>query len=313
MENSFHDDTVLARWLSGELSASEREALERHPDFPAYQAIVEAADQLALPDAAVQNMWERLAPALRTPKPIRPTHAGSKQRWLWWSVGIAATFTLAFFVWTLLQPVSDTPQVAATAIGEQKTVTLADGTTVRLNAVSSVEIFTGNWSEERRVHLTGEAFFDVKKGMTPFVVETEAGSVSVLGTSFTVKHRGGAFEVACYTGLIQATTAAGAGQALREGQRAIARNGIWQPLSSITDSWPGWMQGESRFANVPLYEVLAELQRQYHIKISASGVEGRRFSGAFVHGDLQLALRMVCDPLELDYSLDGKTVTIRGK
>ncbi|MCK6691071.1 MAG: FecR domain-containing protein, partial [Thermoanaerobaculia bacterium] len=168
-------------------------------------------------------------------------------------------------------------------------------------------------SDERRVKLIGEAFFTVQKGVAPFIVETAGGSVSVLGTSFTVRYRGGAFDVACYEGVVQAAVPGGAKQTLRATQKAAARNGVWQPLGSITDSWPGWMQGESRFNETPLYEVFAELQRQYNIKIEATGTEGRRFSGAFVYGDLPTALRMICGPLGLSYQVEGKVVRISGR
>lgn len=309
MEDIYQDDTLLARWLCGDLSEAELEALERHPDFPALRRIVELSDQMGLPDPSVQEMWDRLSPQLMSPKPAAPKQT-ARRVWLSWAVAAAAALVLVFFTWTLLQPARTTPEMAATAIGEQKTVTLPDGSTVRLNAVSSLEVFTANWAQTRKVYLIGEAFFKVEKGMAPFTVETSAGSVSVLGTSFTVMQRGGAFEVACYTGLVQASIPNGEQQALREGQKAVARNGQWQPLGALTDSWPLWMQGESRFANAPFYEVLAELQRQYHVKINASGTEGRRFSGAFVHGDLALALRMICDPLDLKYDIQGNTVRI---
>lgn len=309
MEDIYQDDTLLARWLCGDLSEAEQEALERHPDFPTLRRIVELSDQLELPDPAVQAMWDRLSPQLLAPKPVVPER-DTRRIWLSWAVAAAAVLVLFFFTWTLLQSTRTTPEMAATAIGEQKTVTLPDGSTVRLNAVSSLEVFTNNWARARKVHLIGEAFFKVEKGMAPFLVETSAGSVSVLGTSFTVMQRGGAFEVACYTGLVQASIPNGEQQALREGQKAVARNGQWQPIGALTDSWPSWMQGESRFANAPVYEVLAELQRQYHIKINAAGTGGRRFSGAFVHGDLPLALRMVCDPLDLKYEIQGNTVRI---
>ena len=312
MDDTFQDDTLLARWLSGELSDAERQVVEQHPDYPVYRRIVEAADRLQLPDAGVQGLWDRLSPGL-LPAKSRAGMRMSRQRWLWWSVGAAAAMTLAVFAWSVWYAVPAAPAIVATSTGEQKTATLPDGSTVRLNAVSSIEIYSRQWANERRVRLIGEAFFNVQKSAAPFVVETAAGTVSVLGTSFTVRYRGSSFDVACYEGFVQASIPNGAKQALRASQQASARNGHWQPLGAVTDSWPGWMQGESRFNDAPLYEVLAELQRQYNIKIEASGTEGRRFSGAFVHGDLPLALRMVCGPLGIDYRISGSRVLLNSK
>lgn len=310
--NTFQDDTLLARWLSGELSDAERQALEEHPDFPVFRRIVETANGLQLPDAGTQAMWDRLAPGM--PVRQRPRAGGGSQHWLKWAVAAAAVVTLVIFAWTLWwNPTPVAPSIVATSTGEQKTATLPDGSTVRLNAVSSVEIYTGNWAEERRVRLIGEAFFTVQKSAASFTVETSGGSVSVLGTSFTVRYRGGSFDVACYEGLVQAAVPSGAKQALRATQKASARNGSWQPLGGTTDSWPGWMQGESRFTDVPFYEVVAELQRQYNIKVETTGTGGRRFTGAFIYGDLPVALRMVCEPMGLTYQVNGKEVKILGE
>ncbi len=308
----YDDDTLLGRWLIGDITDAEQEALERHPDFPVFRQIVAAAGHLQLPDTEVEQMWNRLEPNLRQKKKIAT--GPHRERLIWWALGFTAAFTLAVLAWTLWWPLEgQIPTIVATATGEQKTATLPDGSTVRLNAVSSVEAYSSNWARERRVHLIGEAFFQVKKGAEPFVVETAAGTVTVLGTNFTVRYRGGAFEVACYTGLVQSTTTIGIKQALREGQKAAARNGIWQPIGTLTDSWPAWMQGESRFANAPLYEVVAELQRQYDISVESTGIQGCRFSGTFVHGDLPLAMRKICEPLGLQYSIQDKTVRISGQ
>lgn len=66
------------------------------------------------------------------------------------------------------------------------TVVLEDGTTVLLNAQSELsypEKFSGG---KREVFLHGEAFFNVKKGATPFIVTTDDLTVKVYGTSFTL-------------------------------------------------------------------------------------------------------------------------------
>lgn len=243
-----------------------------------------------------------------------PTAGKYHQRWVWGVTALISVAVSVLFLWALLLPAFCPAIVSATAIGEQQTIELPDGSSVRLNAVSSLEIISENWVKERRVRLIGEAFFQINKRPAPFVVETLAGTVSVLGTSFNVRYRGNALEVACYTGFVQAATLNGDKQALRAGQKSIARKGRWeQPVSAVADPWPSWMQGESYFGDAPMYEVFAELARQYDIDISASGTDGRRFSGLFVHGDLDRALRMVCEPLGSQYEQEGRLVLIRRK
>ena len=308
MEKAFPDNALFARWLRGDISDAERQNLERHPEFPMFRRLMESAQQQQLSETDSQALWSRFTAGNQASRP------GTRQQtWLWWLMGSTALITLILMAWALFLPGSLAPSISATTTGEQKTVELPDGSTVRLNAVSSVEVYPRNWGSERRVRLIGEAFFQVKKGLAPFVVETDAGSVSVLGTSFTVRYRGSGFEVACYSGFVQASTPNGNKQALRASQKAVARNERWLHLGALADPWPSWMQGESRFGDAPVYEVFAELERQYNISISASGVDGRRFSGLFVHNDLPQALRMVCEPLGLQYEIVDKQVLIRRK
>lgn len=303
MDNGFPDQALFTRWVKGDISDAERQALEQHPDYPVYQQALESARRR-------ETGWQAFLDQLRE---WRRQLFPARYVVLWQAMAVAAVFTLGFFIWTLLQPVSTAPSIYATATGEKKTVTLPDGSTVSLNAVSCLEVFTSDWASTRRVRLTGEAFFQIKKGHAPFVVETSAGTVSVLGTSFNIRYRGSAFEVDCYTGWLQATGKSGAKQALRAGQKSAMRMERWQPLGVVTESWPSWMQGETYCGDVPVYELFAELQRQYNISISASGIEGRRFSGTFSHDDLPRALRMVCEPLGLQYAIEGKQVLIRKK
>lgn len=74
-----------------------------------------------------------------------------------------------------------------TISGECKTIALADGTQVRLNQ-SSVLLYPEKFvGKERKVFLTGEAFFDIKHdGRHPFHVSTPYFDITDLGTSFSV-------------------------------------------------------------------------------------------------------------------------------
>ncbi|MBX2871824.1 MAG: FecR domain-containing protein [Saprospiraceae bacterium] len=106
-------------------------------------------------------------------------------------IGIAASLglllTLGIWLFDELQAPLITIQ---TAFAEQQTFTLPDGSTVELNANSSIS-YRDNWTnkESRIVWLTGEAFFHVTKKQETgqkFCVLTDDLTVEVLGTSFNV-------------------------------------------------------------------------------------------------------------------------------
>ncbi len=94
-------------------------------------------------------------------------------------------FALIYSVYTFL-PSQNWSQAYATTLGEQKTVTLPDDSTVLMNTNTQLSIeYTEN---NRTVRLTsGEAFFSVSGNPNrPFDVVTAGGSVRVLGTQFSV-------------------------------------------------------------------------------------------------------------------------------
>ena len=74
-----------------------------------------------------------------------------------------------------------------TAVGEQQTIDLPDGSTVILNTNSQVEVDYSRFT--RNIFLAkGEAYFDVAKNSSaPFVVRTGRGSITAVGTAFSVR------------------------------------------------------------------------------------------------------------------------------
>jgi hypothetical protein len=62
------------------------------------------------------------------------------------------------------------------------------------------------------------------------------------------------------------------------------------------------MQQESNFTGIPLDQVIAELERQYDIKIKSDGVDTTKlFTGSFTHSNQKIAVESVTIPLKLGY------------
>jgi len=75
--------------------------------------------------------------------------------------------------------------------GGQAEINLTDGTSVRLNSESSLKYKRNFNSESRIVNLSGEGYFKVVKGNYPFTVNTQYGTVTVLGTKFNIQYSKG--------------------------------------------------------------------------------------------------------------------------
>ncbi len=191
-----------------------------------------------------------------------------------------------------------------TAPGEVRSVMLADGSTVELDADSALAVhFTG---QERRVELLmGEAYFTVAPMQgaetRPFVVAAMNGAARALGTQFMVEREGGQAQVTVAEHQVQVSA-----RTADEGQRSVVlspgqtvrydREGGIGAVSRVDlGQATGWRHGRLIFDKVPLAAVVAELNRyrRGRIVLAAAGLADRRVSGVFETGDLSGALNAI--------------------
>jgi transmembrane sensor len=182
-----------------------------------------------------------------------------------------------------------------TAVGGQKQVTLADGSTVILNTNSRLDVdFSGN---RRDVHLVrGEAYFEVvhDKGR-PFTVYANNYVVRDIGTAFDVHlSRTGVVEVGVTKGSVEVTPAddghaAGAGKSvgvLTAGQNIVLDQKT-EHTEAVSSADMGrklaWRQGQLIYTGQPLGEVIADISRYSDIKIELAdpALENLPVGGAF--------------------------------
>ena len=185
---------------------------------------------------------------------------------------------------------------------------LPDNSEVILNASSLLSYNKKEWKEKRDLDLDGEAFFKVSKGQK-FTVHTDAGDIQFLGTQFNVKERSNYFEVQCYEGIV-AVTYGNQEEKLTKGKAFRVVNGVRENVSDFNATEPSWLNYESSFVQVPLSQVIEELERQYKIKIQSDNIDlTQLFTGTFTHKDKNIALQSVTIPLKLSYKIDKNSVT----
>jgi ferric-dicitrate binding protein FerR (iron transport regulator) len=169
-------------------------------------------------------------------------------------------------------------------------------------------------AEERLVSLEGEAFFEVKEG-DPFRVKTALGRVEVLGTSFNVYSRADQFHVACKTGKVRVEIPSKSFDEVLIPGDQVRLDGDTILFAQVAHEYVGrWQTGEFYFDKRPVREVLEEMGRQYNVRIDYDSLEMRTFTGYFIKENIELALTMVCEPLDLTYEFtDEGRVVIQSK
>lgn len=282
-------DVFLAQWLEGNLSDQELKLLVSQEDYNAYIKLrkgLEVNERLnASIDDSLVAIQDRIENKQSNVKPLFRN----------WSVGVAASIIVLIGLFTLL-PNSEV--LVQTGFGENQTITLLDGSEVILNAKSSLSYDEDNWLKDRKLQLTGEAYFKVAKGET-FEVQTENGSVTVLGTQFNVNSSKDYFDVVCYEGKVSVRTLDQEFILLpNDGVRAV--EGKTTNKSKVKGTAPSWIKGESTFRSVPLKKVIEALEKQYNINIDDEEISNQDiFTGSFPHDSLNIALKTVFETLNV--------------
>ena len=166
--------------------------------------------------------------------------------------------------------------------GGEYRLLLADGTAVHLNAGSELRYPVAFAAAERKVHLKGEAWFEVAKDAErPFYVETDEVSIRVYGTAFNVNTHGlRATETVLVEGEIGISGKGGTGE---PGQLAACDHHSGEITFREVDvrKYTAWKNGEFCFNDDTLEEILEELGRWYDVRIvyRSAGKKHIQFSG----------------------------------
>lgn len=292
------DDTLLARWLEDQLSAEELEALTKRPDYPQLLQIKQMSEQLEVVSFDQQGMYERVKRQLDQTQSI-PRNSRRIPAWTW---GIAASLALllAWYLWPTQTTPPLSPVLLASQAGESLQEALPDGTFLQLNADSRVEYLIGTAAGERQLSLQGEAYLRVAKGGA-FTVNSPLGRVEVLGTEFSVYARDSVFRVHTYEGRVAVRIGEIQDTLLKGEGLEVRWQAGWEPTSlEIPETAPGWTTGTSTFWEVPLWEVMQALERQYAIELVPMGIDTQQIiTTSFRHDDLMFNLGFVFDPLPI--------------
>jgi ferric-dicitrate binding protein FerR (iron transport regulator) len=197
----------------------------------------------------------------------------------------------------------------ATPRGGQYQVVLPDGSQVWLNAASSLQYPTAFTGAERKVTITGEAYFKVSQDAKhPFVVQYNQAAVVVLGTEFNIM----AYpeEPALQTTLVNGSIRLqqqNRQQLLLPGQMLVQQNGEWTMQQADLEQVTAWKNGYFQFYRAGLPEIMRQLGRWYDIDIELLNQPAKAFE--FVgkinrDAPFSLVLKMLKEN-KVNYKMEG--------
>lgn len=196
---------------------------------------------------------------------------------------------------------------------------LPDGTTGWLNSNSSVR-YRGNFVMDRKVSLSGEAFFDVFKDKhRPFVVNTNEISLKVLGTRFNVASYDNEknVEVVLEEGKLVFDNAQKDKAYTMSPNELVVYDKTSGDISTETvqpQKYLSWTEGKLVFRNDPLDVIARRLERWYDIdvEVNVSLTEDLRLRATFIDENLEEVLTLLKRSLPIDYKIENRNLSSNG-
>lgn len=232
--------------------------------------------------------------------------------------GVSIGDKLKYFDGTEIIAETTQPQLltATTPRGGVYEITLPDGTHVWMNADSKLSFPSDFSGRERKVSLSGEAYFEVTKAEQPFIVATDKQEVTVLGTHFNINSY--IDEAATRTTLLEGSVRVSAADAnhgsyvLKPGDQAI-NNGKIRINKVDLDEAVAWKNGNTVFENKSLEDIMRDLSRWYDVSVvyAADAPKYETFSGAVSRSrNISTVLERMQTTGSVKFKIEGRTITV---
>lgn len=302
---------LLQQVQTGQATPAERTELDvwydQFENRPSLTDQLDTQARQALEEKMLNQMQSRLDPA----EPEEETTVVPLRRsWRRMAAGVVAVLALATLWFYVSRNAPGTPEstvpmlVQKTAYGQTRTFTLPDGSEVTLNGNSSLS-YPQQWTGNREVQLTGEAYFKVvhtKDHRRFSVVTADNFRVNVLGTQFTVSRRKAKTRVVLNEGKVQCLInekAQADSIILKPGQLVeFARIPENYTLKQVDASlYSAWKDHKLILRNTSLKELTEVLEDTYgyRVNVEKASLLDRRMSGSLPTNDVNVLLEGIAE------------------
>ncbi|KZX58208.1 hypothetical protein A3709_01700 [Halioglobus sp. HI00S01] len=270
------------------------------------------------------DLWDDLGvlqslPEVSTDRIELPREATNASHWYAGAAALAASVFLAVFIYPELGGDSISTEYR-TAVGERVEINLPDKSRVVLNTDSSISVTYTD--EQRHIDLRrGEAWFQVESNKErPFHVDAGETRVTAIGTAFNVYRQASAIDITVTEGVVRVSEIVDTG-AHKATSKVLQVN---QQLRTSSDGWAmsppadfsaqlAWRQGELVADEMPLVELIAELERyhQTNYLIADPSIAGLTVSGLLQLDEPDAILKALEVSLGVQYdTLESGTVRL---
>lgn len=313
MINEENIHKLLAKYLDNSLNEDEETAVKNwinanknnRAEFNAYKQLWEASENISSSKIKVDTdeAWDKVYSKINQAK-IRKLNT-----WYKVAAAIAVITLLSSAIYILFNQNLHTIEHTAE---QNKTIELADQSTVELEKGSKLTYFENFNDDVRKVKLEGTAKFDVTKSPKPFIIDAKDLEVSILGTSFLVEANEGdsVVNVKVFTGKVAVES-----KKTKERVTLIKNQKAIYNINQKTFKLEQINSQQLTFKQTPLVEVFDTLSKVFNVKITVDqeAIQNCVFSGHFSSYDVNQIVKQICYSYGLNPEKKGKVYYISGK
>jgi len=198
-------------------------------------------------------------------------------------------------------------------------VTLPDGSKVILNRGRQLSYRSDYGKNERKVSLSGEAFFEIEQNNdSPFTIDAGKARVKVTGTSFNVitNNPDSAVEVFVKTGKVMLSDDSGKNIIVLEpGYVGIVSSNKSEKSLNDNPNYMAWNTGILIYDGQPLDIVFKDLKRVYNMEIIADdpSILKETWTSPINNQQQETIIRLICYSFNLSYTKDGNVYHLSKK
>ena len=328
-----HD--LLIKYLNNQCNAAEADQVLRYLQTPDGQRHLERImaeeasklDQVADREPNYNQIFSRIHSAIEDDSATNAKVIPIYRRW--YSVAASVSVILLVAAWWFLnQPIQS--ELYQTAYGETQVIELSDGSTVTLNANSTLEVATND--NIREAWLQGEAFFEIAEvaidgnasednELVKFIVHTQEVDVVVVGTSFNVQNWDDRIQVVLNSGKVWLETGS---QSSREsklimepGEVAELTSEGQETKTSVADPdvYSAWKENKLVCRNTTLEEIAEVITHRfgYSSEFENDSIKSLSITGTLPLHQLSLLTEALQESLNITIQSDGQTLVFEQK
>ncbi|KDN54234.1 FecR family protein [Flavobacterium seoulense] len=304
---------LLKKYASHQCSEQEKEIVDQWLNVTNQ---TEDEEEIPASDFLEEKMWGTIKETI-VDEPER--NPNIFQKTTPWAIAASIALLIGLGIFKKSFSSANNPEkilVCQTLVREMKNITLSDGTVVHLNANSTLKIPEKFATNNRKVSLEGEAYFEVAKdSLRPFTIQTKKSETTVLGTKF---------NLSAYT-KEPTTLTLDEGKVSFKDKKNKTKPLIVLPNEQVilddkslvkttvnTKYYKGWMNNTLYFNNESFLEIANKIERIYDVTIyiKKHQLKNQFYKGEFENPEIGTLLDDLSFVLKFRYEIKGNDIII---